>query len=117
MTVSTDTPAYQQTPKRTIGGESRFNNKRPREETAYRTGTEGNCRRVMKLRGAHRRPIMKEREKLRVARVESDRPNRRRAKDLIRRYCCGTMGAESPRPWDSNAARSNGRTISTTTKM
>lgn len=30
---------------------------------------------------------MKEREKLRVARVERKRPRRRKEKDLMRRYC------------------------------
>lgn len=117
ITDSTDTPVYQQTPKRTMGGESRFKSKSPTVETAKRTGTDGPWTRTMKLRGAHRRPIMKEREKLRVARVESDNPSRRSAKDLIRRYCCGTIGADRPRPLESKAARSNGRTISTTTKM
>lgn len=43
----------------------------------------------MKLRGAQRRPTMKEREKLRVARVERKRPRMRREKDLMRWYCCG----------------------------
>lgn len=32
---------------------------------------------------------MKEREKLRVARVERKRPRMRREKDLMRWYCCG----------------------------
>lgn len=44
-------------------------------------------RRLMKVRGAQRRPIMNEREKLRVARVERKRPRMRSEKDLIRRYC------------------------------
>jgi len=116
MTVSTDTPVYQQAPRRTMGGESRFSSKSPRVERAYRTGAEP-WGRATKLRGAHKRPIMKEREKLRVARVESDKPNRRSAKDLIRRYCCGTMGFDSPSPLESNAARSSGRRTSTTMKM
>ena len=47
----------------------------------------------MNVRGAQRRPIMKEREKFRVARVERKRPRRRREKDLIRRYCWG-IGVE-----------------------
>jgi hypothetical protein len=71
----------------------------------------------MKLSGAHSRPIMKEREKLRVASVESARPSSRRAKDLIKRYCCGMMGFETPRPLERSAAKNNGKTISTTTKM
>lgn len=41
----------------------------------------------MNVSGAQRRPIMKEREKLRVARVERKRPRRRKEKDLMRRYC------------------------------
>ena len=44
-------------------------------------------RRLMKVSGAQRRPIMKEREKLRVARVERKRPRRRKENDLMRRYC------------------------------
>jgi hypothetical protein len=43
--------------------------------------------REMKVSGAQRRPIMKEREKFRVARVERERPRRRREKDLMRWYC------------------------------
>lgn len=72
---------------------------------------------MIKERGAQRRPIMKESEKLRVARVDSERPSRRRANDLIKRYCCGTMGFEIPRPVERNAARIMGRTMSTTTKI
>ena len=45
-----------------------------------------------KLRGAQRRPMKKEREKFRVARVERKRPRRRRENDLMRRYCCGCGG-------------------------
>jgi hypothetical protein len=71
----------------------------------------------MKERGAQRRPIMKEREKLSVARVERERPSRRRANDLIRRYCWGTMGLAIPKPLESSAARIKGRTMSTTTKI
>ncbi len=71
----------------------------------------------MKLSGAQSRPIMKEREKLRVASAESERPSSRRAKDLIKRYCCGMMGFETPRPLERSAAKSKGKTISTTTKM
>lgn len=44
-------------------------------------------RQLMKVSGAQRRPIMKEREKLRVARVERKRPRRRKENDLMRRYC------------------------------
>lgn len=86
-TVSTDTPVYQHTLKRTAGGERRLSSTSPRLDIVYRTGIDGLWRRSRKLRGTQRRPIMKEREKLRVARVESDRPNRRRANDLIKRYC------------------------------
>lgn len=59
---------------------------------------------------------MNESEKLRVARVESERPSRRRENDLMRRYCCGTMGAERPRPLERKAARRRGRMRSTMTK-
>lgn len=45
-----------------------------------------------KLRGAQRRPINNEREKLRVASVDRKRPRRRREKDLRSRYCCGFGG-------------------------
>jgi hypothetical protein len=71
----------------------------------------------MKVRGAQRRPIMNEREKFRVARVERERPSRSSANDLIKRYCWGTIGREIPRPLDSSAARIKGRTMSTTTKI
>lgn len=115
-TVSTETPVYQHTPRRTIGGERRFNSTSPRLETPYRRAA-GPWRRPMKLSGAQSRPIIKEREKLRVASVESERPSSRRAKDLIKRYCCGMMGFETPRPLERSAAKNNGKTISTTTKM
>lgn len=60
--------------------------------------------RLMKVSGAHRRPIMKDREKFRVARVERKRPRRRSEKDLMRRKCWD-VGAERVR----RAARRSGR--------
>lgn len=48
-----------------------------------------------KLSGAQRRPMKNEREKLRVASVERKSPRRRREKDLISRYCCGSGGNQS----------------------
>lgn len=73
----------------------------------------------MKLSGAQSRPIMKDKEKLRVARVERKRPKRRREKDLIRRYCWGVIGGvDVVRPWvSSRAARIMGRMRSTITKV
>ena len=115
-TVSTGTPVYQQTPKRTIGGERMFKRSGPRTDTPYRTGADPSTR-LMKLSGAQRRPIMKEREKLRVARVDSDKPKRSRANDLINKYCWGTIGAEKPKPLERKPARSKGRRISTPTKI
>ena len=47
--------------------------------------TEVEVVRFVKVSGAQRRPIMKEREKFRVARVERKRPRRRREKDFMRR--------------------------------
>lgn len=47
--------------------------------------------RFVNVSGAHRRPIMKEREKFRVARVERKRPRRRREKDFMRRQCWGIV--------------------------
>jgi hypothetical protein len=38
--------------------------------------------------GVQRRPVMKDREKLRVARVERKRPKGRRERDLIRLSWC-----------------------------
>ena len=69
------------------------------------------------MSGAQSRPIMKDREKLRVARAESERPRRRRANDLIRRYCWETIGLDRPRPVESEMARRRGRTMSTATKV
>ena len=89
---------------------------RPRLEVAKRNGVEPR-RRVTKLSGAQSRPIMKEREKLRVARVERERPSRRREKDFIRWYCWGMIGFDRPRPLERIAARKRGRMMSTTTKM
>lgn len=75
----------------------------------------------MNVRGAQRRPIMKEREKFRVARVERKRPRRRREKDLIRRYCWG-IGVEGEEEeeedwWVNKAARARGRRISAAMHM
>lgn len=50
--------------------------------------------RLRKVRGVQRRPIMNDREKLRVARVERKRPSGRREKDLMRRYCWGLVVVE-----------------------
>ena len=71
----------------------------------------------MKLSGAQRRPTMNEREKLSVAKVESDNPKSNSANDLIKRYCCGTTGVDKPKPLERRAARSNGRTTSTMMKI
>ena len=73
----------------------------------------------MNVRGAQRRPIMKEREKFRVARVERKRPRRRREKDLIRRYCwgIGVEGEEEEDWWVNKAARARGRRISAAMHM
>lgn len=71
----------------------------------------------MKVRGAQRRPMKKEREKLRVARVERVRPRRRRANDLIRRYCWETIGLNRPRPVESETTRIRGRTMFATRKV
>ena len=76
---------------------------------------------MMNVRGAQRRPIMKEREKFRVARVERKRPRRRREKDLIRRYCwgIGVEGGEEEEDdrWANKAARARGRRISAAMHM
>ena len=75
---------------------------------------------MMNVRGAQRRPIMKEREKFRVARVERKRPRRMREKDLIRRYCwgIGVEGDEEAGDWRANkAARARGRRISAVMQM
>lgn len=112
--VSTDTPVYQQPPRRTTGGERRFRSTSPIKASAYRIGAlmEG-LTRLTKLRGVQSKPIMNESEKFRVARVERKRPRRRREKDFIRRYCWG-LGVN---PWVSKTARSSGRTKSTTMKV
>lgn len=67
---------------------------------------------MMKVRGAQRRPIMNEREKLRVARVERKRPRMRSEKDLIRRYCWVGFMEEVVDLRASRAARLRGRTRS-----
>ena len=90
-TVSTSALKYQHAASRTTGGESTFNSARASVLRTYLRGREVVCglMRWMKLSGAQRRPTMKEREKLRVARVERKRPRMRREKDLMRWYCCG----------------------------
>lgn len=50
--------------------------------------------RWMKVRGVQRRPMMNDREKLRVARVERKRPRGRREKDLMRWYWWGFVLVE-----------------------
>jgi hypothetical protein len=60
---------------------------------------------------------MNEREKLRVARVERERPSRRRENDLMRWYCWGMIGLDRPSPLERIAARKRGRMMSTTTNM
>ena len=62
----------------------------------------------MKLSGAQRRPMEKDREKLRVARVERKRPRRRREKDLIR-MCCWAVGVKTEGWWLRTWARRRGR--------
>jgi hypothetical protein len=99
---------------RTVGGERRLSNTNPKLEKAYRLAPT-HSRRLMKLSGAQRRPIMKEREKLRVASVERDNPKSNRANDLIKRYCCGTRGVNRPKPLRRRAARKRGKTMSTAT--
>ena len=115
-TVSTETPIYRQTPRRTVGGETRLRSTRPRLEIAKRNGAEP-CKRATKLSGVQRSPIMNEREKLRVARVERERPRRSRENDLMRWYCWGMIGFDRPRPLERIAARRRGRTMSTITNM
>lgn len=115
-TVSTDTPVYWQTPRRTTGGDTRLRRPKPRPEIARRACA-GPCKRVMKLSGVQRRPIMNEREKLRVASVERERPRRRREDDLMRWYCWGMIGCDRPSPLERIAARESGRIMSTTMTM
>lgn len=69
----------------------------------------------MKLNGIQRRPIIKAREKLSVARVDRKIPRRRRENDLMSRYCCGV--GEWTRPCVNTAARRRGRKKSTTVKV
>jgi hypothetical protein len=66
----------------------------------------------MKESGAQRRPIMKEREKLRVARVERKRPRRRRERDLMRWVCWVVVEFR-----ESKAARRSGRRAFVTIEM
>jgi hypothetical protein len=73
--------------------------------------------REMKVSGAQRRPIMKEREKFRVARVERERPRRRREKDLMRWYCWGMIGDLRARGVERREERRRGRVMSTIMKM
>jgi hypothetical protein len=87
-TVSTGTPVYQHAANITAGGERRFITARPSAVVTCNTvGDAVICLdiRPMKLRGAQRRPIMKDSEKFNVARADRNRPSRRREKDLIRR--------------------------------
>jgi hypothetical protein len=56
-----------------------------------------------------RRPIKNESEKLRVARVDSESPRRRREKDLMRWYCWGMRGFDTPKPFARIAASESGR--------
>ena len=94
-TVSTSTPAYQQPASRTTGGERRLSTRRLAvdEVLAVDAGLDWllglelglGFSRLIKVRGAQRRPIINDREKLRVARVERKRPRMSSEKDLIRR--------------------------------
>jgi hypothetical protein len=67
--------------------------------------------------GVQRRPIMKEREKFRVARVERERPRRRRENDLMRWYCWGMIGDLRASGVERRVERMKGRVMSTIMKM
>lgn len=53
----------------------------------------------MKERGVDRSPTNREREKLRVARVARNMPNRRSEKHWRRSWCCGVRRERSLNPW------------------
>lgn len=80
-TVTTGISQYQLPARTTVPGVSRLS----RSPESKAAGWEDIGR--TKLKGAERRPIIKAREKLRVARDERNMPNSRREKDVSNVYC------------------------------